>query len=138
MDSDAARGGRPGPGPGRGPGAGPGHVSTHGRGRPVGERLLTLALELAAEGVTGRPAMQALVGAGRLEDVLAARGDCEALAAGGYPHAASALTLLTMATHPSAGAWWGAPKAADRRVPALTRRRQGTCRSARPGTPRRT
>jgi hypothetical protein len=101
-------------------------------------RLLALALELAAEGVTGRAAMQALTGAGRLEEVLVARGDCEALAADGYPHAASALTLLIMAAHPSAGAWWGAPKVADRRAPALTRRRRGTCRSARPGTPRRT
>jgi hypothetical protein len=136
MDSDAARDGRAGPGPGTGPGLG--HVSTPGRGWPAGERLLALALELAAEGVTGRAAMQALAGAGRLEDVLAARGECQALAAGGYPYAAAALTLLTMAAHPSAGAWWVAPKVADRLAPALTRRWRGTCRSARPGTPRRT
>ena len=133
MDSDAARDGRAGPGPG----PALGHAGNGGQVRPGGG-LLALALELAAEGVTGRAAVRALAGAGRLDDVLNARSDCQALAAGGYPHAASALTLLTMAAHPSAGAWWEAPKVADRRVPALTLTRRGTCRSVRPGTPRRT
>ncbi len=131
MDGDAGRGRR-------------GHVAARRPGwRPGGTRgggagLLALALELAAEGVTGRAAVLALTGAGagRLEDMDAARVDCAALADGGYPHAATALTLLTMAVHPSAGVWWAAPKAGDRRrAPALTLRRPGTCRSARPGTP---
>jgi hypothetical protein len=97
------------------------------------QRLLTLALELAAEGVTGRAAVLALAGAGhgQLEAIAAARSDCRTLAEGGYPHAARALTLLAMTVHPAAGLSWASPE-------AVSRRSRGTCRSAGPGRPRRT
>jgi hypothetical protein len=106
------------------------------------DTLLTLALELAAEGVTGRTAVRALAGAGRgrLDAVAAARRDCQMLADGGYPHAARALTLLAMTVHPSAAAWWsdGDGTALGEDAQAVSPEPRGTCRSAALGRPRRT
>jgi hypothetical protein len=105
------------------------------------QRLLTLALELAAEGVTGRAAVLALAGAGRgqLEAIAAARSDCKTLAEGGYPHAARALTLLAMTVHPAAALSWSTSEApGGGGPPGVSRQSRGTCRSAGPGRPRRT